>query len=260
MKKIIILPCLLLLFNFIASAQVIPPGLGSTKAASWLAVGIQQDLDTAARGWSSTTYVGVARMSSPDTHNMFEKQGVFIFNQEFKHDFHEDWEYSLAFSYRRQNEYEDEPPYEKEDPGLKQEFRLYGRFSRIFKISSVEITPTFRQEYQKYYTPDFHIHSEKTRLRSRFRIKVAVPLTSDKKHKLSLYSEQLFSTSLRRDSKEWTPFEYKDSRFSLYYSLSPETIPWTINLGYMNNLVGRKNASSSHYLGLDFIWKNPFSR
>lgn len=260
MKNIFLLLCLLFFTGFLARSQVIPPGLGSTKMASWLAVGIQQDLDTAARGWSSSTYVGVARMSSPDTYHLLEKQGVFVLNQEFKHDFHEDWEYSLAFSYRRQNEYDDHPPFEKEDPGLKQEFRLYGRFSRIFKVSSVEITPTFRQEYQKYFTPDFEVHDEKTRLRSRFRIKVAFPLTADKKHKLSFYSEQLFSTSLQKESREWTPFAYKDSRFSLYYSLSPETIPWTINLGYMNNLVGRKNVSSGHYLGLDFIWKNPFSR
>ena len=260
MKNIFLLFCLLFFTVFMAWAQVIPPGLGDTKVASWLAVGIQQDLDTSRRGWSSSTYVGMARMSSPDTYNMLEKPGVFIFNQEFKHDFHEDWEYSLAFSYRRQNEYNDQAPFEKDDPRLKQEFRLYGRFSRIFKISSIEITPTLRQEYQKYYTPDFEVHDEKTRLRSRFRMKIALPLTADKKHKLSFYSEQLFSTSLKNEPREWTSFAYKDSRFSLYYSLSPETIPWTINLGYMNNLVGRKNVSSAHYLGVDFIWKNPFSR
>lgn len=247
------------LISFSAMTQVIPPGLGDTKMAGWMAFGIQQDLDTVSgKGWSSTSYFGFGRMSDPDNYNLLQKPAIFILNQEFKNKFSEKWEYSLAFSYRNQKNYSDTEPYERTDPASKQEFRLYGRLSRIFKTSFVEITPTFRQELQKYFTGDFGSYPESFRLRSRFRVKFKVPLSMDEVHKLSLYSEQLFSTSLKTEPNRWTPFEYKDSRFSLYYTLSPKEIPWDFNMGYMNNLIGKKAPFSAHYVGLDLIWKNPF--
>lgn len=244
-----------------ASSQIIPPGLGKTNAASWLAFGIQQDLDTIkGKGWESTTYIGLGRMSSPDNDNPIEKPAIFIFNQEFKNRFQKNWEYSLAFSYRRQDEYASVAPYEHESPSIKQEFRFYGRFSYIAKTGILEITPTFRQEVQKYFNPDFSPYSESLKLRSRFRLKLSFQITPDKTHRIILYSEQLFSTSLMKDPEYWTKFGYKDSRFAAYYSFSPKKIPWTFNLGYMNNLMGNKKPASAHYIGLDLILKNPFSK
>ncbi len=258
-KTTIVLVCSLIL-SLQGLAQVIPPGLGKTNAASWFAFGIQQDLDDINK-WSSTTYVGIARVSDPDNYNLLQKHSIFILNQEFKNKFAKNWEYSLALSYRNQRNYADSAPYDLDDPSTKQEFRLYGRLSRIFKTSFLEITPTFRQEVQKYFTSDFGAYPENMRLRSRFRVKFKAPLTKDKKHSISLYSEQLFSTSLSSEGdKDWSRFEYKDSRFSLYYTLSPEHINWDFNVGYMNNLIGKSNASSTHYLGVDVIWKNPFNR
>ncbi len=240
-------------------AQIIPPGLGATRWASWFALGIQQNLNnTNGKGWESTTYIGLARMSHPNDNNLVAKPGVFILNQEFKNKFDKNWEYSLAASYRRQNEYSDDPPYEQEDPSFKQEFRIYARLSYIFKTHFLEISPTLRQEVQKYYTPDFKPPAENLRLRSRFRLKFSVPLTANKVHRVLLFSEQLASASFRTDPKRWTPFGYKDSRFSLYYSLSPKNHPWVVNIGYMNNLMGKHKPTAAHYLGLDLIWKNPF--
>lgn len=257
--KHFIIAIFLILSSFAGRAQVIPPGLGNTKMAGWLAFGIQQDLDTTAgKGWSSTSYFGFGRMSNPESYNFLQKPAIFILNQEFKNKFSENWEYSLALSYRNQKNYSDTAPYKRADPASKQEFRVYGRLSRIFKTSFVEITPTFRQEFQKYFTGDFGPYPESFRLRSRFRLKFKFPVSRDGVHKISLYSEQLFSTSLRTDPDRWTAFEYKDSRFSLYYTLSPQEIPWDFNLGYMNNLIGEKASSSVHYIGLDIIWKNPF--
>lgn len=241
-----------------AFGQVVPPGLGEVGTGSWLALGIKQDLDTLQKGgWESSTYIGFGRNGDVGGSHFLEKPGIFVLNQEFYHRFHPHWEYSLAASFRKQYLYDDETPYLAEDPEYKHEMRLYGRFSYIFQVAGVQITPTFRQEIIRYFSPGFGDFEEQLRYRSRFRMKFSVPLDQDQVHRLHFYSEQLFSISRRGEEEQWDTFGYKDSRFSVYYAWSPPEVPLTFHLGYMNNLIGRQNPESAHYLGVDMIWKNP---
>lgn len=256
-KLFLIGGCVLISFNL--SAQIIPPGLGETNTSNWLALGVKQDLDTLdIGGWNSTTYLGVGTVSHNTQYNPFNAIGVWVINQEFYHNFKKNWQYSLALSYRQQNIFTQEEPFVKTNMGHKQEFRWYGRLSYSFKWNKLTITPTFRQEAIKYFTPDFKAYSESLRLRSRFRLKFTFPLNADKSQKLIAYSEQLFSISQRGEAKKWDSFNYVDSRFALYYSLTPPNHPLNYNLGYMHNLIGTKDVFSGHYFALDIIWKNPF--
>lgn len=244
----------------LSMAQIIPPGMGKTHVNSWFALGMNQDLEKMKNeGWRSSTYLGIGRISNQDSHRPFKDPGIFILNQEFYNQFATHWEYSLAVSFRNQKLYEKEAPYAPADPDHKNEFRLYSRFSYLWKTDFMDITPTLRQEISKYVTPDFHAHSEDWRLRTRFRMKFSLPLNPGKTQRLLLYSEQLFSTSRQLESKKWDKFSYSDSRFSLYYSVKPSAIPVTFNLGYMLNWIGEGADYTGHYLALDLIWRNPFS-
>lgn len=238
------------------AGQIIPPGLGDIETGSWMALGLRQDIGN--KNWSSTTYFGIAGRNGPDEINPFENHAAFVLNQEFKNRFHPKWEYSAAGSYRRQYQYEKENPQIAADPKFKQEFRIYGRFSYLYKTGKIEITPTFRQEVIKYYTPDFQDFPESLRLRSRFRIKAGLPLNPDKTHRLSLYSEQLFSVSQSGITGDWGDFRYSDSRFSIYYTWSPDAIPLSVDIGYMANVLGKKMNHTGHYLGVDLVIKNIF--
>jgi len=259
MKKYFLNILFLYLFGDNVFSQISPPGLGKANVAGWFALGIRQELDTiAGKGWQSMSYIGLGRKSNPDNYNPYFKQGILIINQEFYHQFHNDWQYSLALSYRRQNEYSDEPPYESEDPKLKQEFRIYSRISYLFSSSHIKLTPTFRQEFRKFYAPHFKKASENFQLRSRFRLQLTVNLDHKKQHRLMVSSEQFFSVSRQNTSDKWTGFNYRESRFTLYYSYLPETLPLIFNIGYMNNLVGQKNPYSVHCFGFDIVIENPF--
>lgn len=246
-----------LLFGPDCLAQINPPGLGITKTAAWVAFAVRQELDTVKK-WQSVTYTGISRKSNPDNYDPLFKPAIFIINQEFFHQFHKRWQYSLAVSYRRQHEHLETPPYGPDNPSLLQEFRFYGRFSHIIKMSRIRITPTFRQEIRKFVTPDFENISEDFQLRSRFRLQLTVNLDANRRHNLVAGSEQLFSVSKKTNSNTWTAFKYKDTRLTLYYSFSPATSPLTFNIGYMNNLVGTK-PHSAHYIGFDITWRNPFN-
>src|SRR5262245_2042665 len=101
-------------------AQISPPGLGETNTASWLAIGIRQSLDTASKK-QSVTYVGNGTISGFGTGNPFQKQAILVINEEFYNQFQQHWQYSVAVSYRRQNQYEEYPPYEPTADRMKQE-------------------------------------------------------------------------------------------------------------------------------------------
>ncbi len=256
------LSIILLFFVGLAShcfAQISPPGEGEARTADWFAIGIRQELDTIdGRGWESMSYIGLGRKSNPDNYDPFFKHEIFVLNQEFYHQMPNNWLYSFALSYRRQDEYSETPPYEHENPKLKQEFRLYGRLSYIFQFSRIILVPTFRQEFRKFCTIDFHNLNEHFQFRSRFRLQLKAGLDHEYVHSLIASSEQLFAISNDNTPDSWTDFNYRESRFCLYYSYSPKTLPFTFSVGYMNNLVGTKNPYDVHYLALDIVIENPF--
>ena len=254
-----ILPAIItLLFISTASAQISPPGLGNTSTAFWSAVGIRQKLDAKN---SFVTYLGLGRISDPEGDaNPFKKQSILVLNQEFYHKMNTHWQYNYALSYRRQNQYESEAPYELETPAIQQEFRIYGRLAYATPVgSSVKWTTTYRQEFRKFFTPDFDDVPDGFQLRSRFKTQVLFPLDTDKENSLMGSAEALFSISNDADAG-WGDFAYKESRFCLYYCYSPDAIPVTFDIGYMNDLMGGHghHIKDANYLALDIILENPF--
>ncbi|WP_437921252.1 hypothetical protein [Sphingobacterium sp. LRF_L2] len=240
-------------------SQISPPGLGNGKTASWYAVGLQQDLNKE-KGWQSMSYFGIGRKSNPDNYNPAYKPAITVFNQEFYYSFRKNWKTSLALSYRRQNEYEEEEPYWRDSLRLQQEFRLYGRISYTFKIGDIRIVSTFRQELRRFYLANFQNTETPWQLRSRFRIQFFKYLDPQNKHKITGSSEQLFATEKMGSSNTWSNFLYKESRLMLYYSYAPGSLPLIFDVGYMNNLMYTdKYSKSVHYLAFDIIIKNPFS-
>jgi hypothetical protein len=252
-----ILFLIFLLSSGIVFAQISPPGLGVANTASWCALGIRQYLDTTKR-WQSVSYVGLGRKSSPDNFSPVSKNGILVFNQEFYHQFHKNYQYSLAVSYRRQDEYSDVSPYDYKANRIKQEFRIYSRFAYSYKISRFKISPIIRQEFRKFYASDFSNLAENFQLRTRMRIQLTMNLDRQNLGKLILNAESLFAVSKENNPGKWTGFHYSESRFSFYYSVSLQKIPLTLSIGYMNNLIGMKSPRSVHYFAFDIILENLF--
>ncbi|MCC6599074.1 MAG: DUF2490 domain-containing protein [Crocinitomicaceae bacterium] len=247
------------LYCHLAITQITPPGLGDTKMAGWIATGVRQALDTSGSK-HSVIYFGAGRISTPSSFNPYNKPAIIILNKEFYNRFHKHWQYSLAVSYRRQNEYRKIPPYEEGNPSVKQEFRAYGRFSHLFSVSDLKVVTTARQEFRRFYTMDFSDWKESRQLRSRARVQLSYEVNGEKKHRLVSAAEALFVSSKRTDpTAEWSRLRYNECRLSFYYSHRPEGLGLTCNIGYMYNLVGQKSkAIDGHYIGFDVIWENLF--
>ncbi len=113
------------------------------------------------------TYIELGRKSDPDTYNPYHKFAILMLNEEFYNQFHKHWQYFVAFSYRKQNEYLEQAPYDLGSPNFEREFRLYSRFSYIHKTPRLKLAATLRQEFRKFYEPNFTNWSENYQLRSR---------------------------------------------------------------------------------------------
>lgn len=241
-------------------AQLSPPGLGNAKTASWFAFGVKQSLDTIGKK-VSTTYIGLGRKSEPYESNPTSKMGILVINEEISNRYAEHWEYSYALSYRRSNLYESDAPYEELNLGIEQEFRVYGRYSYLTGSDRVKWKNTFRQEFRKFFNPDFSKIDENFQLRTRLKTQLNVSLGTSKVHQIIGSAEALFAISKENyPESEWTKFKYKEARLGLYYSLSPREIPITFDLGYMRNIIGQSDVIGVDYISLDVVWKNPFGK
>lgn len=247
-----------LLTVLVTNAQISPPGLGETNTASWLAFGVRQSLDSANK-IQSFSYFGLGRISGPQSSNPLTYQDIFVLNQEFYHKFHKHWHYSLALSYRNQDEYGDEKSFNNISPAHKQEFRVYGRYMYELKMQHVKLVATYRQEFRSFFNPDFQQEDSRYQLRSRFRLQAAVTLDQNKVHRLTASAEAFFSsTQLTTPDNNWSRFGYKEARFCFYYSIEPPNSSLIYSVGYMNNLIGQIQTKSVSYVCLDLIWENPF--
>lgn len=247
-----------LYFSFIFSvaslAQLSPPGLGKTNTAFWSAVGVKQKLDDKN---SSTTYFGLGRISGAQGNDPFNMPSIYVINQEFYHKLNSNWTYTAALSYRRQHEY-DEGFDNEESSTINQEFRAYGRLQYTTNFDKSKWTTTLRQEVRKFYTDDFNQVPDGLQLRTRLKTQLLVPLDNDSENSLMGSAEALFAIADDNDTG-WSNFAYKESRFCLYYSYSPDNLPVTFDVGYMNDLIGNgHHITDVSYLAMDIIIENPF--
>lgn len=259
-NKTLVLAVLFMTVFSSSYAQLSPPGLGKAKTASWFAFGIKQSLDSLEHK-VSTTYVGLGYKSDPDNNNPSTNMAILVLNEEISNRYHQNWEYSYALSYRRSNLYDSSAPYEELNPAIEQEFRVYGRYSYITGNNGFKWKNTIRQEFRKFYNPDFTNTDENFQLRTRLKTQLNVDLGTQNIHHIIVSAEALFAISKENYPKsDWSKFSYKESRLGLYYSITPQNIPFTFDLGYMHNIIGKSDVINVNYVALDVVWRNPFGK
>lgn len=238
-------------------AQVSPPGLGDTNAASWLALGLRQDLNED-KTFESMTYVGYGAISDDDNYSLTSKPSIIVINQEFLNDLNKNLKLSYALSYRNQKEYEINELTNTEFSKTQKEFRVYSKLAYINQLGRVKLTQTVRQEVRRFVDSDWKNTSNPLQLRTRLKTQVAVSLDIKEQHTLTFGAESLFSTSKNNYTKKWDSFKYNEARFTMFYTFRPKNTPVAISIGYMNNLIKKNTTHSVHYASLDFVFEDPF--
>lgn len=256
MKKALTLILLFLFTGHFLHAQISPPGLGDAHTASWYALGVKHKLDTLGKKYS-LTYIAFGRKSNLEQNNPFAKQAIFVLNNEIYNSFAPHQQYSYAFSYRRQPEYASEAPYQRKS--MEQEFRLYGRYAYAMQLGNkLKLKSTIRQEFRKFFDPDFHIIEENFQLRTRLKNQISYKLFKKSNQQLAFSVEELFSISyLSKQATQWTSFGYRETRIAAYYMFTIPNSPFNVDIGYMNDLIRNSKSlhqGGVHYLAADLIW------
>ncbi|MBK9190149.1 MAG: DUF2490 domain-containing protein [Crocinitomicaceae bacterium] len=242
--------------GYMGFAQINPPGLGESEIAGWFALGLRQNLDSLDKK-QILFYSGFASMSTPENQNIFHSPAMLILNSEFYHQFHKNWQYSCALSYRVQYEYEDDPPYESSVPGYKSEFRLYARFSNVVRFDRLKMVNTLRSDFRTFYNPDFNFWNEDFQFRLRLRTQLSINLTDKKNLRFIFSAEPLFSISHFWSTASWNEFRYRESRLCFFLSYKFRQMPVTLDIGYMNNILQNDMV---HYISADIILANIFRK
>lgn len=236
--------------------QLTPPGLGSNSNMNlWFALGLDQQLDSAGK-FSSMTYVGVAGQSNVDNNNVFERFGILVLNEEVKFKFKPTWSVSLAASYRHQNEYEKVSPYLAAEDKFKQEFRVYSRITKSWKKKWIP-SIAFRQEYRKFYNPEFRDWKISSAFRSRLKFQSEIALTPNRRLSVIAGCEFLFSTEFQEKTQQWKHFEYGETRLSAVLTYKSQNGKWMYGIGYMDDLLHVDAGEKSvNYITVSLILNN----
>lgn len=230
-------------------SQLSPPGLGETNTAFWQAVGVKQQLN---ENNALLVYAGLGRISGPDSNSPINNADIGVFNAEVYHKLSSHFKYSYALSYRRQNHFDFSLPDYAHHPSITQEFRGYGRLAYTLKDAHAKYSLTLRQELREFYDESFRAESNELQLRTRFKAGVSVPLDNHG-NGLTCTAEALFSVS-EEPHTGWDHLGYKESRFCLYYTYAPASVPVIFDIGYMNDLMGHGHElTDASYLAIDVV-------
>lgn len=252
---------LFLLLTTSAYAQISPPGIDGAQAVAWGAIGFNQPLS---KKWSITVYGGGARQSDPDTKNPFSKSAILVINQESLYAFNNRWQLALCTSFRKQNIYSHESPYELDSPSVRKELRYYLRLYYKHSIRRLSFTYSFRPEYRTFYTGDWDNWKTDAELRFRLKAQVNIPLSQTNVNQLILANEILTVMDHYNEpveGKNWSPYHFTEDRFVNFFRHTFKKPDVIFDVGVMHQFWEEKTTQHLHYsayLSFDILLQHPF--
>jgi len=252
-----------LLLNSPLFAQLSPPGLDDTQAVAWGAVGFSQALG---KKVTLIAYGGLGRLGEPTHWAPLQKPGIGVYNQEFQYKFSTQWQLSLAQSFRAQNLYSKEDPYEAEDPSQRFELRYYARLYHKRTLGKLAATYSFRPELRTFYSPLWEAASRPLELRFRLKGQVSLPLDEHKANFIIGANEILtaldeYQSEVPFDHRHtWSGYHFTEDRLALYFRHVFKKSDVTFDVGVMEQFKSGGHFEPVSYLAFDVLFQNPFSK
>ncbi len=268
MKHNLILTCFLLI-NLSLFSQVGAEAQGG-KVSMWLALGIDQKIS---KHWVSVTDIGYGRHSDPNDLLLVKRQGLNVLTQDLIYKINKHWHFSACFGYWRRDFYTDDIPYNARSYPyqFRNEIRPYQKTYYHHQLKNIDITHVLRTDYRFYYEQTFATRwSTLFEFRLRYLQVWKIPLTKNKKNFIIPIDEIL--TAIDKNSSatttpknyKWSPYQFTENRFSLYYRRSLFNQKVDIDLGimyqYWRDRPGTNTFNTSYNLMIDIIFKEPFER
>lgn len=225
-----------------AVAQISPPGLDDTRAVVWGAVGLTQNLGAK---WQSMVYLGASRESNPTNYSFLSKPAISVIDFSQLYRFNDHWSLSGAVSYRKQNRYNDDPPYEAKNPGIRDERRYYMRLYYRHKIGRIALTYSFRPEFRTY-------HPSAILYEYRFRLKAQAAISLNKTASSQfIIGDEILTVAEPR----FADYHYTENRATTYFRHTFKRPRLIADAGLMYQLIDKELIT---HLAFDLIFIDPF--
>jgi hypothetical protein len=231
-------------------SQISPPGLDDTRAVGWAAVGFSQQIG---RRWQTTVYLGASRESNPDNFSLLRKPaiGVLDINQLYR--FNEHWSLAGAVSFRMQNMYFNAPPFDSEDPALRDEVRYYMRVYYRHKVKRISFTYSFRPEYRTYFDRLDRWSPVPYEFRFRLKGQAAVSLNQSGSNQFILGNEILSVAE-----PHFSQYHYTEDRLTTYFRHTFTKPALIVDAGFMYQFLAKEGLIT--HFAVDFIFLDPFRK
>lgn len=233
-----------------AFAQISPPGLGDTRAAAWVAIGASQQLGPK---WQSTLYVGASRESNPDNFSLFRKPAISVVDLSQLYRFNDHWSLAGCISYRKQNRYDHDPPYQSENPAVRNEARYYLRLFYRHKINRVSFTYSFRPEYRTYFNHSHHWSPVPYEYRLRLKAQATIPINASGSNQFIFGNEILSSAQ-----PHFSGYRYTEDRMTTYFRHIFSKPSIVVDAGLMYQFLA--GAGLITHVAFDIIIVDPFRK
>jgi|ERR1700752_2653516 len=263
--------CFCLLFLLISSkifSQIGAEAQGG-KVSLWAALGIDQKIS---EKWLSVTDIGYGRHSDPNNNAFLKRQGLNVLTQDFIYKANKHFSFSLSMGYWRRNFYEDNIPYDARNypQQFRNEIRPYQKTYYHHTVKNIAVTHVLRTDYRFYYDQTFNKQwNTPFEFRARYLQSWKIPLTKNRKNFIIPIDEVLTAidkysaTVAQQKNSKWSPYQFTENRFSLYYRRSLFNQKIDVDLGvmyqYWRDKPGLSTFNTSYNIMFDIIIKEPFN-
>jgi hypothetical protein len=244
-------------------AQISPPGLDNTHVVLFGAVAINQSFG---KKWFNQSYIGGSRFSDPNNSQILKKQAIYVIEQQTYRQFGKHWQLALCFSYRGQNMYTDQPPYDYEIPSVRRELRYYLRLFYRHQKGRFSFAYSLRPEWRNFYAPDWsNFYASPKALRYRAKAQAGIAFGSSKSNSFILSNELLYvQQELRQPSGglTWTSVSLSENRIATYYRHAFKKPAIMLDVGMMQQLNFKNGSFTADYVhfAFDIVFMDPLGK
>jgi len=242
-------------------AQLSPPGLDDTHVVLWGAVGTSQSIN---EKWSIQSYIGASRFSNPNNSTVLKKQAIYVIDEQVYRSLNKHWQLGACVSFRGQNMYSDEAPYDNAIPALRREMRYYLRLFYRHHTGRFSFAYSLRPEWRNFYSPDWsRFYTSPQMMRYRIKAQASFAFGHSRNSSFVLANELLFIEAQQRQPSgdlKWNSVAWSEDRISTYYRYAFKKKKIMVDLGMMQQLNFNNNKFVNDFVhfAIDAIFIDPF--
>lgn len=212
-----------------AHAQITAQGQGG-KLVFWNALALEQSIG---ERFVNKNTIAYSRKSTMESWNPFRLPGIFTVREELEYKISRRFKTATGIFYA-QHFYDD-----ASHPDFINEIRIYPKIYHQFKLNRIGFSQYFRTDFRFFFSPGFHRWHKPFEFRTRYLMKMLVPLDKKERNYMVFITEFLAATDENvadNGRKTFTRFRFTENRSSVFFRHHIPNPNMFLDIGIMNQM------------------------